>query len=351
MLVTNEKAYMRKILLTCMLTMLAAPVAHGADQLTTFKFDPGTLSSNMTPQPVGCSFPSGSLPAKFVVFATGAYTGKVTDFQIDQSGHQATKVDVVVNYTDSPVVLMLGAYEPTIWNIGWSDKTRIVAVFASGYHRQVLAGIPESVPYFISTYDNKAGCGSSYITAENPAGFDALSRKLFNRPVETVYPISNGTALMGLPIKPGMRLLTSSTNTVESYYDKDAPLAGPAGIKDAVAKGLLRPAALEDMQAWMALMKEKAAQETAAKPAQAEPVAGAMQPAAAPPRRLNVPSNSYVVLKAFTFPAGLYGGNSATFFVPKGTASPAGNPGHSTVFDFNTNTCTGPSCSYYTMTR
>lgn len=342
---------MSKIIFACMLTMFVAPAALGADKLTTFKFDPATLSSNMSPQPMGCSFPSGSLPAKFVVFATGAYTGKAIDFQIDQSGHQATKVDVVVNYTDSPVVLMLGAYEPTIWNIGWSDKTRIVGVFASGYHRQVLAGIPDGVRYFISTYDNKGACGSSYITAENPAAFDALSRKLFNRPVENVYPILNGTALMGLPIKPGMRLLTSSTNTVESYYDKNAPLAGPAGVKDAVTKGLLRPAALEDMQAWIEVMKEKAAQEAANKPAKAEPVAGAMQPAAAPPRKFNVPSNSYVVLKAFTFPAGLYGGNSATFFVPKGTASPTGNPGHSTVFDFNTNTCTGSSCSYYTMAR
>jgi hypothetical protein len=342
---------MSKIIFACMLTMFVAPAALGADKLTTFKFDPATLSSNMSPQPMGCSFPSGSLPAKFVVFATGAYTGKAIDFQIDQSGHQATKVDVVVNYTDSPVVLMLGAYEPTIWNIGWSGKTRIVGVFASGYHRQVLAGIPDSVPYFVSTYDNKGACGSSHITAENPAAFDALSRKLFNRPVENVYPISNGTALMGLPIKPGMRLLTSSTNTVESYYDKNAPLAGPAGVKDAVAKGLLRPAALEDMQAWIEVMKEKAAQEAANKPVKAEPVAGAMQPAAAPPRKFNVPSNSYVVLKAFTFPAGLYGGNSATFFVPKGTAIPTGNPGHSTVFDFNTNTCTGSSCSYYTMTR
>jgi hypothetical protein len=343
---------MNKIIFSCLLSLFVAPLAMGADNLKTFNFDPSTLSSNMLPQPVGCSFPAGSLPAKFVVFATGAYTGKETDFQIDQSGHQATKVDVAVNYPDAPVVLMLGAYEPTIWNIGWSEKTRIVGVFASGYHRQALAGIQESVPYFISTYDNKAGCGSAYITAENPAGFDALSRKLFNRPVETVYPISNGVVLMGQAIKPGTKLLTSSTNTVESYHDKNAPLAGPAGVKDAVAKGLLRPATQEDMQAWIDAMPAKAGQDAANKP-----VTGAMQaataaPAAMPvPRRLYVPSNSYVVLKPFAFPAGLYGGNSATFFVPKGTAMPTGNPGHSSVFDFNTNACTGPGCSSYMMGR
>src|SRR5688572_18157081 len=37
----------------------------------------------------------------------------------------------------------------------------------------------------------------------------------------------------------------------------------------------------------------------------------------------------FVVLSQFTFPAGLYGGNSATFFVPKGVRRPTGNPGHS----------------------
>ncbi len=345
---------MYRSLLACVFAVLVAPVASGADKLTTFKFDPATLNSNMSPQPMGCSFPPGSLPAKFAVFATGAYTGKVIDFQIDQSGHQATKVDVVVNSPDKPVVLMLGAYEPTIWNIGWSEKTRIVGVFASGYHRQVLAGTPDTVPYFISTYDNKAGCGTSYITTENPAAFDSMSRKLFGRPVENVYVISNGTVLMGQPIKPGMRFLTSSTNTVETYYDKNAPLAGPAGIKDAVAKGMLRPAAQEDLQAWIDAMKAKAAQEAVNKPAKAESAAGAMQPAAAPampPRKYVVPQNSYVVIKDFTFPAGLFGANSATFFVPRGVASPTGNPGHSTVFDFNSSTCTGPSCSYYTQSR
>ena len=46
-----------------------------------------------------------------------------------------------------------------------------------------------------------------------------------------------------------------------------------------------------------------------------------------------------MVLKAFTFPAGLYGGNLAHFVVPKGVPTPTGNPGHSMVVDLNTITC------------
>lgn len=341
---------MRKIIVACMLSIFLAPLAQGEDKLTTFNFDPDALSSNISPQPIGCNFPVGSLPAKFVVFATGAYAGKEIDFQIDQSGHQATKVDVVVNYPDSPVVLMLGAYEPTIWNIGWSEKTRIVGVFASGHHRQALAGIPDSALFFISTYENKMGCGSAYITAENPAAFDSMSRKLFGRPIDNVYPVSNGIALMGHPVKRTTRLLTSGTKTVESFYDKNAPLAGPAGIMDAIAKGLLRPATQDDMQAWMDAMREKATQDMGNRAAKADAMVNAAQPAI-PFRRTNVPSNSYVVLKPFAYPAGLFGGHSAVFFVAKGVPVPTGNPGHSTVFDFNTNSCTGTSCSYYTAGR
>ena len=339
---------MKSASLACLLCALAAPIASGAETLTTFKFDAGALSSNMTPQPVGCSFPLHKLPNKFVIFATGAQAGKEIDFQIDQSGHQATKVDVALNYPDAPVVLMVGAYEPTIWNIGWTAKTRIAAVFASGYHRQALAGLQEATPFFISTYENKAGCGSSYVTPENPSAFDALARKLFNRPVETIYPVSNGVVLMGSPIKANTRFLTSDSKTVESYHDKNAPLAGPAGIRDAVKKGLLRLAVQDDMQAWIDATASQSEQESsAAKSTKSEQAATMPIAADKPARKFQVPSNSYVVLKPFVFPAGLFGGHSAAFFVPKGIERPTGNPGHSSVFDFNSLTCTGHMCGAY----
>ncbi|MFY0573279.1 hypothetical protein ACN28S_01935 [Cystobacter fuscus] len=54
--------------------------------------------------------------------------------------------------------------------------------------------------------------------------------------------------------------------------------------------------------------------------------------------------NEYVVLRPMTFPAGLYGANSAVFFVPKGTERPRGNPGGSVVYDFNDMSCTGMLC-------
>ena len=91
--------------------------------------------------PPSCEFRNLQLPTEVSVFATGSYAGRKLDWQIDQSGHSATQIDVAVNHPNQPVVLILGAYEPTIWNIGWSKGTTILAVLVSGYHRQALAGL------------------------------------------------------------------------------------------------------------------------------------------------------------------------------------------------------------------
>ena len=93
--------------------------------------------------------------------AAGALGGKAIDFQIDQSGNVSTQIDVAVNYPDKPVALMLGASVPTIWNIGWTAGTNIVAVFASGYNRQRVAGLKIDTPLLISSYEDEGPCSTS----------------------------------------------------------------------------------------------------------------------------------------------------------------------------------------------
>lgn len=88
-------------------------------------------------------------------------------FQIDQSGHEVTPIDVLVNNPKKPVFLMLGAYEPTIRNIIWSEKTHILAVLVEGYHRQAVAGLGKHTPLVISSYDNKGPCGYFNVDPEN----------------------------------------------------------------------------------------------------------------------------------------------------------------------------------------
>ncbi len=70
-----------------------------------FQSAPGFARTCQPPQP-----PKGE---EFVVLAAGAYAGRRLDIQIDQSGNQATQIDVMVNTGAKPVILLLGAYEPS----------------------------------------------------------------------------------------------------------------------------------------------------------------------------------------------------------------------------------------------
>lgn len=305
-----------------------------AGELKPFDFAADEKSRQSVVQKPVCGFADSKLPEQFSVFAAGAYSGRKIAFQIDQSGHEGTQIDVAVNSPGKPVVLMLGAYEPTIWNIGWSRQTRIAAVLVGGYHRQAVAGLEQGTPVLNSSYDNKGPCGYFYVTADNLAPLNPLSKRVFGRAVDMVFPATNGKVVIGEPLPAGAALVTSGAITPESFRDKTAPIAGPAGLEDAVRKGLLRKATAADAEAWSEAVLQNNPQRDL------PPVAGQGVPRPPKPGLFN----AYVVLKPFTYPSGLYGGHSATFLIPKGVPKPEGNSGHSSVYDFNTLNCQGALC-------
>lgn len=244
-------------------------------------------------------------------------------------------MDVAVNQRDAPVVLMLGSYEPTVWSIGWTPGTRILAVLVSGYHRQVITGLPASAPVLVSTYDNHGACGYFYVTPEKATKLNPISRRVFGRPVDMLYPARNGQVVVGTPLAAGVALVTDgAAKPASAFRLPNSQLAGPAGLEQAVRDGFLREADSSDAAAWQAALRARPGRTT-----DAPPIAGGAPPARAP--RM---FRAYVVLKAYTFPAGLYGANSATFFVPKGVPRPTGQAGHSTVYDFNIVGCAGVMC-------
>ncbi|MDR2187643.1 MAG: DUF2339 domain-containing protein [Azonexus sp.] len=270
-----------------------------------------------------CAFADPQFPDDMVVYAAGGYKGRELDFQIDQSGHVATQIDVTVNSPARPVALMLGAYEPTIWNIGWTENTRILAVLVSGYHKQAAAGLPDSVPVINSSYDNQGACGYFYIGSVYDSALNPIASQLFGKPVERTFPSDrSGAVAIGEPLTPGTRLFTSSATPPSSFRAPNTPLAGQAGLDDALAKGILRPATDADRDAWAASSSAGQGILTMSKRAG---------------------FRSYVVLKPFTYPAGL-SGPPTIFFIPAGVPAPQGKPGPATVLNFNTLDCQGAMC-------
>lgn len=321
-----------KLIAALLLLLLVS--ATPAQESKKHEFEVPSKSKLESASPI-CEFPSLQLPADLRIYAAGGYSGRERKFQIDQSGHTATQFDIVVNSPKQSVALLLGAYEPTIWNIGWTKGTKIVAVLVSGYHRQAVAGLDSTVPVLNSSYDNKGSCGYFYVDNAQNSALNPMSRKLFNKPVNLVFPgDQSGKIVIGEPIAAGTTVVTSAARTPESFRDQNAPLAGKAGIEDAIAKGLLRLASRSDADAWVAAVIANSP-----KP-DTPPIAGQGIPK--PPK----PSvhDAYVVLKQFAYPAGLYGGNSVTFLILAGVPKPTGNPGHSAIYDFNSLRCQGPGC-------
>ncbi|MGO1971868.1 MAG: hypothetical protein ACTH2Q_02815 [Propionibacteriaceae bacterium] len=57
-------------------------------------------------------------------------------------GHHPTgATDVYVHAVERPLVLVLEAYEPTVWRIHADDGVRIPLVVADGYHQQQVTGV------------------------------------------------------------------------------------------------------------------------------------------------------------------------------------------------------------------
>jgi len=276
----------------------------------------------------GCGFPAVVSDPTVRILAAGAYAGAPAGFEIDDSGHQATLMRVAVNRPGERVALLLGAYEPTVWNVGWTAGTEIVAVLATGYHDQRLSGLPAGTPTGVSTYQGRGACGFAYVETRPTGGLDGVAERAFGRGVDEVHVAQGGRAMIG---PPGGALITDADAPEPAEFAVAGTLpAGDAGLQVALRDGLIRRATPADAEAWRSAARG----------------AGALYGEQAHERATHpmVGDRSYTVLKPFRFPSGLYGAHLAVFYLPRGVAEPTGNPGHSSVFDIASGTCRGPMC-------
>ena len=283
---------------------------------------PVTGEAAADPFDAKCALQSAEISDDALIYAAGGYNGRELDFQIDDSGHTATRMDVVVTETARPVVLLLGAYEPTLWVIHPAEDADIRAVVISGYHTQMLATETVAAPSLVSTYEGQGVCGFVRIYGSEGSA-DPLAQHLFGRDVEQtelVDDASGGVVVIGPADQTEAALQTVTDETLEQRFAWRGAPAGEAGLSQLLETGALQRASEENVKAWIAAAGEHGAPE------------------------LDPFGRAYVVRASFTFPAGLYGAHAAQFFVPEGVPAPNGDPGHSTIYDFNTLRCTGVLC-------
>jgi hypothetical protein len=280
-------------------------------------------------------------PQDMVVFAGGAYRGRRSDIQIDDSGHEATEFDVTVNYPAKPVALFLSAYEPSIWKIKWTKGTKIEAVYVSGYHRQIVLGIPNSIHLINSSDKRYKRCESFYLSDNTIKKLNPISKRVFGKDVQIAYIAKrDGKILFGSKVPAKERLYTSADRKLSQFIDKSKPLAGPAGLRELEKKGYIRVANEEDLNRWAKL------QEDIYKKRRNSNLPKVINGSAKKSFKPRYVLHGYTILKKIKIPAGLYGAHAATFFLQKGVPFPDGDLGHSTLYDFNTGKCYGVLCKH-----
>jgi uncharacterized protein len=283
-----------------------------------------------------CDFLNLTFPENVAVYAGGAYSGYKTNYQTDESGHMTTVFDVAINSPNVPVALILGAYEPSIWNIKWTKNTKITAVYAMGYHKQIVAGLLNDTPVVMSSSRERPNCRDSfYISAKTLDKINPLSMKLFNKKVLLVTFAKSGKLGFGDAFNQRTEFFTNAANTLHNHVDQSLPLAGKAGIDELLARGDIRSYNNKDIEKWVKLKSNQLNEDL-------PPVSGIDISSRYKPKHIGV---GYVILKKITIPAGLFGGNRVTFFLNENVPYPEGSLGHSDLYDFNTLKCHGSLCN------
>lgn len=298
----------------------------------------------------GCQFdPPLDLPVETQLYLILAGGGGIPfDSSGSPGGLPLQKMDVAVNLPKGDVALLfVGASEETLWNIGWTEGTRLRAVALvklPGGGRQVLAGIPQHIPTFVPQ-EGPGSCLNLQLLSHFPSftsssssaeseGFNwkpvlAAAGKLFGVTPRAVFMTEQGGSVIvaGRPLLGGERLVTALPPP-ESFVDRTLLSKDRLALEEALEAGVLSYPSHEDAREWL-----RAAGLSTPSPDDGGPTS--------PKGRMTATwGRLYTVRRSFTFPKGLEGGIG--FIVPRGVPTPVGTTrGDVEVYDVASGTCRG----------
>ena len=200
-----------------------------------------------------------ALPPEARVYAVRETAARHLDWDLDQSWGRPGTIKVAVNSPDAPVLLLLMGGHPTLWQVGWTDGTRILAVLADGENSQIVTGLPPEVPVMANGQEGGWLWRSSQWALENDEKLpkpderrDNLARKFFGRPVAAEIQRGYREVVVGRPLQPGDRILTMAVPLKETFAVERAPNPqGQAAIRRGIQLQYFREATQEDKDAWL----------------------------------------------------------------------------------------------------
>jgi hypothetical protein len=122
------------------------------------------------------------LPRNTPSLVYGVYQGGLaTPLRFVGSNEPIMRVEVRVPKSESPIFLVVTAYNPVLWDLRFEPGASLAGVLAMGYHDQALLNMPDNVAHGFSTYQGTVGadCPRAITAyARGDRDFQHLSRML-----------------------------------------------------------------------------------------------------------------------------------------------------------------------------
>lgn len=272
------------------------------------------------------------IPVETEASIAGVYEGATSE---EAEGNLSEQVVRPVKLTGQqfalPQILVLSSYEPVLWDVSALPAAMIRGIVVYSYIAgSNVNGAASGVPVKRIWADDASNgettgdvaCGSAHYVYKGGPDLDALADdverttgSVSQRFVGAYSPTTldlNGPPVQG---KDGDEPFSRQSD-ISPGAERLAPL---------VDRGDVRLADAEDIAAWNAVTT--AALKT-----------GKLAPYRHP--RLYT-GNTYVALRPFNIPDGMYGAHSRSFIIPKGMEPPANRASHNTYFFMGTGKCSG----------
>ncbi|RYE70523.1 MAG: hypothetical protein EOP17_00260 [Rhizobiaceae bacterium] len=260
------------------------------------------------------------LPAKTVLEA------KILVFHSRDNGHgllslygfvgdseAAQMISVGATKAGPPIIAVLGAQGPTIWDFSSIQPGRLRAVVLVGREDQAAAHLPRGTLLRIvtpKTADGACGDPDALLHRDPATGLHQMVRNAFGREftiVEDLDPVA--ITLDQATPPPAIEDIPRHAITALQPLVRNQVLPGIAGLTQLFQKGVLRNATKNDL----------------------EELAAARTKAGLPAVPMGL-SGVYVITSGTTIPRGLTGANSVKFLIAKGAPSPTDHGSHNTYY-------------------
>lgn len=269
------------------------------------------------------------------VYLVTSYSGlQDSKYQFGASGHEVRESEVVINKPGENIILVLMAYDPVLWKISKTFSTLVSGVVLSGYHEQMLYGLPKLTPVLHAIYETKSECAYFYDSLNSEGQKHAVMQRIAaltgSVPVEIIKSAHNGKFYVG-DAESVSKLIEYSDQDFDTFMqthlkqrqvtiDEVAPKE--EGIRQLIREGKIRPAGTSDIERW---------------------TRAALQNHNNTRHRMHT-GFTYVILKNMQFPRGMYGAHSKAFILSEHVSMPLGDIAHNAVYMLENGVCEGLTC-------